>query len=128
MLENFPNYKSIVYNKLLIDSKRLLWYIYIYIYFLLNIIWALLCSYFFLIFLPNLSYDVLMKCVLIKKSVLVAIRCHSLSFVATRCHLLYHSLYHSFVIHCHAFSFVVTRCTTRLSFYKTEYNLTQPKI
>ena len=64
ILKNFPKYKSIVYNKLLIDSKRLLC---IYFYFLLNIIRASLCSWFALVFLPNLSFDVLIKCVFIKK-------------------------------------------------------------
>ena len=38
---------------------------------------------------------------------IVFICCYSLSLVAIRCHLLYHSL-----------SFVVTLCTTRMSFYK----------
>ena len=56
-------------------------------------------------------------------------RCHSLSFVVTRCttrcHLLHHSL--SFVItrcitHCHSLSFVVTQCTSRLSFYKRSFS------
>ena len=63
-LKNFSKYKSIVYNKLLIDSKRLLWYIFLFLTehnpsFTL----FLICSY----FLPNLSFDVLIKCVLIKK-------------------------------------------------------------
>ena len=31
ILKNFPKYKSIVYNKLLIDSKRLLWYIFLFL-------------------------------------------------------------------------------------------------
>ena len=50
-------------------------------------------------------------------------RCHSLSFVVTRCTTRCHSL--SFVVTCHSLyslyhslSLVVTRCTTRLSFYK----------
>ena len=38
-------------------------------------------------------------------------RCHSLSFVVTRCTTRCHSLYHSL-------SLVITLCTTRLSFYK----------
>ena len=69
---------------------------------------------------------------------LIVISYYSLSFVVIRCHLLYHSLYHSlsfvapldvircyllsFVslvpIRCHSLSFDVTRCTTRLSFHK----------
>ena len=66
---------------------------------------------------------------------LFVIRCHSYSFVVTRCHSLYHLLsfvvtrchllYHSLslvVIRCHSLyhslSLVVTRCTSRLSFYK----------
>ena len=48
ILKNFPKYKSIVYNKLLIDSKRLLWYIFLFLTehnpsFTL----FLICSYFF---------------------------------------------------------------------------------
>ena len=73
ILKNFPKYKSIVYNKLLIDLKlflksisRLLWYIFLFLTehnpsFTL----FLICSY----FLPNLSFDVLIKCVLMKKRV-----------------------------------------------------------
>ena len=48
---------------------------------------------------------------LLSLSVTIAINCHSLSFVVTRCTTRYHSLYHSL-------SFVVIWCTTRLSFYK----------
>ena len=74
---------------------------------------------------------------------LVVIRCHSLSYVITCCHVLpllvplvvtrcitrFHSLYPSLslvVIRCHilyhSFSLVVTRCITRLSFYKGSRN------
>ena len=61
-------------------------------------------------------------------------RCHSLSFVVTRCTTRCHSL--SFVVtrcttRCHSLSLVVplvvTRCTTRLSFYKRS-NLTSINI
>ena len=65
----------------------------------------------------------------------MATRCHSLTFIVTRCHSLYHSLSLvvplavirclslSFVVtrcttRCHLLSLVVTRCTIRLSFYK----------
>ena len=63
ILKNFSKYKSIVYNKLLIDSKRLLWYIFLFLTehnpsFTL----FLICSH----FLSNLSVDVLVKCVLIE--------------------------------------------------------------
>ena len=48
ILKNFPKYKSIVYNKLLIGSKRLFWYIFLFLTehnpsFTL----FLICSYFF---------------------------------------------------------------------------------
>ena len=60
-LKNFPKYKSIVYSRLLIDSKRLL--------FLTehnpSFTMFLICS----CFLTQLSFDVLTKCVLIKKRV-----------------------------------------------------------
>ena len=68
ILKNFPKYKSIVYNKLLIDVKlfsksnsRLLGYIFLFLtelHFALSLL---------LFFLPNLSFDVLIKCVLRKK-------------------------------------------------------------
>ena len=81
--KNFPKYTSVVYNKLVIVYNKLRTIIEdyfqkaspgfynIYFHFLLNIIRASLCSYFVLIFLPNLSFDVLIKCVLIKKGVYV---------------------------------------------------------
>ena len=51
-------------------------------------------------------------------------RCHSLSFVVTRCTTRCHSL--SFVVtrcttRCHSLSLVVPLAVTRLSFYKRSY-------
>ena len=64
ILKNFPKYKSIVYNTLQTDSKRLLWYIFLFLTeHNPSFILFLICFY----FLPNLSFDVLTKCVLIKK-------------------------------------------------------------
>ena len=45
---------------------------------------------------------------------LVVTRCHSLSLVVIRCFTRCHSFYHSLpVIRCHSLSFVATRCTLR---------------
>ena len=51
---------------MLIDSKRLLWYIFLFLTeHNLSFTLFLICSY----FLANLRFDVLLKCVLIKKSI-----------------------------------------------------------
>ena len=67
--KNFPKHKSIVYKKLLIDSKRLLWYMFLFLtehnptftsnFTVLNLF----------LFWPNLSFDVLIKSILINKRV-----------------------------------------------------------
>ena len=64
--KNFRKYTSITNCWLILSG-----FCDINFYFLLNIIRTSLCSQFVLIFLPNLSFDVLTKSVLIKKSVFI---------------------------------------------------------
>ena len=56
ILKNFAKYNSIVYNKLLINSKRLLWYMFLFLTeYYPSFTLFLIYSY----FLPNLSFDFL---------------------------------------------------------------------